>query len=295
MKAKLFFNPFRYVAGWTALGIGLVIMAITALAGWANGVMFDGALDIHTARHTLSMAFQMQGVAFLSLMLCMWAAGAIFSKTQYRVVDVVGTVAFARAPMMILALLAFLPIMPERMDSFGMVCFTVLAVLAVAWMVALLYNGYTVCFNMRGLRSALSFIGGILSAEVVSKLAIAFLLFGPVQSKAADPASTVIPAGQTINQTTEIVVKALENGDYNTVFAYFDNTMRKAVSVAKLKMVWETTSAQLGGFVKADTSVSAQNYKEYQVLIIPCTFKSGVMSLQLTFNGEGYISGLFLK
>ena len=43
----LLFNPFFYVAGIKALGLGLAAIFLAGLVGWCGHTHFDGVLDTH--------------------------------------------------------------------------------------------------------------------------------------------------------------------------------------------------------------------------------------------------------
>ena len=135
---KWLYNPFERIAGWQALFIGLAAMALTAVVGKINNVAFDGVLDAHTgARFSFTASFAMQAVNFISLFLTMWLAGVCFSKSKLRAIDVAGTMALARAPMLLLALICFLPIAPVGLYDFTrMVIFGVICIPFIIWMIA---------------------------------------------------------------------------------------------------------------------------------------------------------------
>jgi len=175
---KWLINPFERIAGWQALFIGLAAMALTAVTGTINHVAFDGALDIHWwTEPTFSGSFAMQVIDFFALFLAMWLAGVCFSKSKLRAIDVAGTMALARAPMLLLTIVCFLPIVPEdildipRVAIFGLVCVPFLI-----WMIALMYNAYTVSCHLKGARAVSSFIGALLLAEIISKVVISLWL-----------------------------------------------------------------------------------------------------------------------
>jgi len=177
MKAKWLINPFERIAGWQALVIGIAAMALTAIIGKLNQVAFDGVLDVHVgATFNLSASFIMQAVNFLALFLTMWLAGVCFSKTKLRTIDVAGTMALSRAPMLLLAIICFLPVVPKTLlDVPSLIIFTLICILFVIWMIVLMYNAYSVSCHLKGGRAVVSFIGALLVAEIISKV-ILFLL-----------------------------------------------------------------------------------------------------------------------
>ena len=47
------FNPFRFIAGFKALLLGLAIVWISAFVGSLSNTHFDGVLDAHALGHIL--------------------------------------------------------------------------------------------------------------------------------------------------------------------------------------------------------------------------------------------------
>ena len=307
MKAKWFINPFERIAGWQALIIGVAVMALTAVIGKLNQVAFDGVLDVHVgATFNLSASFIMQAVNFLALFLTMWLAGVCFSKTKLRAIDVAGTMALARMPMLLLAFVGFLPVVPKiLLNVSSLIIFTLICIPFVVWMIALMYNAYSVSCHLKGSRAVVSFIGALLVAEIISKI-ILFLLSSHLlivsenlQHTAIETSipqeQIIIPQNQTIQQTAKIIVEALQKSDTKTVRAYFDETMKKGLSEAQMNMAWQSVSLLEGELKSADTNVEATPHGEYDILLIPCTFERGSLNIQLAFNHEGKISGLYFK
>ena len=306
-KWKWIYNPFERLAGLPALIIGIVAMALTAVIGKINHVAFDGVIDVHTgALFGFSASFAMQAVAFLALFLTMWIAGICFSKSRLRVIDIAGTTALARAPMLLLAVICFLPVAPagiydiSRIIIFGIICFPFLV-----WMIALMYNAYTVSCNLKGGKAVISFIGALLVAEIISKLVFIFLLSGlftnnsPVASATLEITNsaknvTFIADSLTIRQKTEKVVHAFEQGDFDSITIYFDENMEKNLSTEKLKLAWTQVILTCGKFEKAGIdSLKETHIDKYDVIEVPLFFQNNRLNLRLAFNSDGKIGGLF--
>jgi hypothetical protein len=177
MKAKWLINPFERIAGWQSLVIGVCIMALTAVAGKFSHVAFDGVLDIHAGTtFDLPASFAMQAVDFLALFLTMWLAGIFFSKTRTRAIDLAGTMALARAPMLPVALICFLPVAPASpYDIPRLIALLFISLPFIVWMIALMYNAYSVSCNVKGTRAILSVIGALAIADIVSDRVFIFL------------------------------------------------------------------------------------------------------------------------
>jgi hypothetical protein len=248
----------------------------------------------------------MQTVDFLSLFLMMWLAGICFSKSRLRAVDVAGTMALARAPMLLLVIVCFLPIILENhYDIFRLMVFGLICIPFTVWMIALMYNAYAVSCHLKGGRAAWSFIGALLVAEVISKLVFIFLLSSlftnvPIKnifnSESSDPKEIVVAIDSlTIRQKTENVVKAFERGNFDAITVYFDETMKKKLSPNLLKMAWIQNNFTCGKFEKANMdSLKETSINKYNVIEVPFFFAKEKRNLRLTFNSDGEISGLFL-
>ena len=305
MKTKLLINPFERIAGWQAFVAGVAVMMLTAVVGKINQVAFDGVLDVHPlALLDYLASFAMQAVVFLALFLTMWLAGVCFSKTGLRAIDVAGTIALSRAPMLLLAVICFLPVTPAVLhDIPRMVIFSIICVPFIIWTIALMYSAYTVSCHLKGVRAVVSFIGALLVAEIISKVVFIFLLNGlltgsPTIGKSgtgsAENAVTVADTTLTIRQKTEIVVKAFEQGRLEDITVYFDETMTKSLPLNMLKMAWMQTVLTCGKFEKYDMENLTENrFDKYDVVEVPFFFRRENRKLRLAFNSNGEISGLF--
>jgi len=303
-KWKWVYNPFERIAGWSALVIGVVVMALTAVIGKLNRVAFDGVLYAHAgASFSFLTSFAMRAINFLALFLTMWVAGILFSKSKVRAVDVAGTMALAHIPILLFAVICFLPVIPAGLyDIPRIIIFSIIYILFAIWVIALMYNAYSVSCNLKGTKAVVSFIVALLVAEIISKLVIIFLLSGLFTHSPAmnvsennltkDP--VVVTDSLSIRQKTKNVVKSFEQGNYKDITVYFDSTMRKGLSSEGLKLAWIQTSMTCGPFEKANLdSLKETHVDKYDVIEVPFSFQKENLNLRLAFNGKGEISGLF--
>ena len=303
---KYLINPFERIAGWQALLVGFAAMALTAVIGAINNIAFDGVIDVHAAEAlSFSASFLMQAVNFLSVFLTMWLAGVCFSKTKLRAIDVAGTMALARTPMLLPAIICFLPVAPDSVfDIPRLAVFILVCMPFIVWMIALMYNGYIVSCHLKGVRAVVSFIGALFVAEVASKIII-ILMMGSVF--AGMPINKVFSFGSsetsenivctnslTILEKTENVVKAFENGDFRAVTVYFDANMKRALPPAGLRLAWTQTVATCGRFEKADIeALTETRIENFDVIEVSFFFARERRNLRLAFNQDGEIGGLF--
>ncbi len=183
------FKPFEFVAGGRALLLGLAAIGGAALIGSAFQAHFDGAIDLHVGRGGPVWLFLAEGAFdWLALACVLLLMGRLVSRTRFRAVDIFGTQALARWPTLVMAAAVSAPsfqrvsqhmrarwvrsapaveIHPGDHVMAGLILCAVLLLLV--WLVALMYQAYATCCNLKGARAAVSFIGGLLVAEIISK------------------------------------------------------------------------------------------------------------------------------
>jgi hypothetical protein len=186
------FNPFRFIAGYQALLIGLAAIILTSLLGSLSNTHFDGVLDVHTPRQAPQWFFLCEGlINWISLAILLLVLGLIVSRSSFRTIDVIGTQALARWPYLVTAL-AMLPEANRKVPEYLMTKLTqshtailingtdiaifaitmFLTILMLIWMVALMYRAYAVSCNIKGPKAIVTFIVGLIGAEAISKVAI---------------------------------------------------------------------------------------------------------------------------
>lgn len=192
----LLINPFTYVAGWRALGWGLVVLAATIAVAVTGRIHYDGVMDLHVSPVTApGWLYACQPVAdWLVVALVFWLAGRVFSRSKQRGIDYFGTTAMARFPYLIAGIL-WMPallgrfaeplskmagthehILEELISLPGLPWFIIgvlITLVLVAWLAVISYFALKESSGMRHTRALGVFLGAALVAEIVSKLAIA--------------------------------------------------------------------------------------------------------------------------
>ena len=222
MKAKWLINPFERIAGWQALGIGVVALALTSVFGSMNGVFFSGMLQIAPVKHDFVQALQVQALNWLIPFLTLWLAGVCFSKAKIRVIDVAGTTLLARVPLLLMVVICFLPVVPASFyDIPRLVVFAVIYIPVMIWIIFLMYNAFSVSCHMKGGLGMIVYIGSIIIAEVILGCIYFFLLSylftnTPVSASTetnTDQTVVVTADTSTIRQKMENIVLAFEQGE----------------------------------------------------------------------------------
>jgi len=190
------FNPFVYIAGAQALGLGLGAILLAGLIGSLSNTHFDGVLDTHTGLHVPLWVFLAEGLAdWLCLSLVLLIFGKIISNTAFRTIDLLGTQALARWPSLFISLIPLLPafqrfshdLVAQLTNPGGTIAYNTpdasiffagvtIMLLLLCWEVALMYKSYSVSCNVKGGKAIGTFIAGLLLAEILSKIALYWLL-----------------------------------------------------------------------------------------------------------------------
>ena len=186
------FNPFKFVAGFKALVIGLVFVVAASLLGSLGNIHFDGVLDAHYGPAWPIWAFIVEGlIDWLSLALILAIFAVILWRKTSRFIDVVGTQALARWPSLVVSLIllcgAYKRAINEvvaqaqqggglaalnAVDMTALIVISVLLIAFVVWMVALMYLAFSISCNAKGAKAAIVFIVALVLGEVISKIAL---------------------------------------------------------------------------------------------------------------------------
>lgn len=180
------FNPFKRIAGIEAFIIGLIIASITALIGSFSGVVFDGIIDVHFDKQlTLGNSFLCTFIDIFTLVLFMYLAGLVVAK-GFRFVDMLGTMTLSRAPFILLAISGFIASPPDLQsiynnpfvifESKGFIVMMLLSIPVTCWVIILMYRAFVIITGKNSSKSLILFIAAFFMAELISKLAIYFLV-----------------------------------------------------------------------------------------------------------------------
>lgn len=185
---KWLFNPFIYIAGARALGIGLAAMLLTAVAGYYSNTHFDGVIDVHTGNTPAPLFVYLleQLIIWASAVGVFYAASLLFSRSATRFIDIAGTMALARWVALFAAIAGFGIHVPKHMNTVAditnaitgsVIALSVLIIIITIWMVALMYNAFTVSANIKGSKAIVVFTGSLIIAETLSHFITFYLRY----------------------------------------------------------------------------------------------------------------------
>jgi len=191
--ARWLFNPFVRIAGEQALAIGLIVIVASGLVAAAAGVHFDGLLDFHPGYRVSFWVPTVEGLLNWSVItVLLVGVSFLVAPWTVRLVDIAGTQALARFPLL-LAALACIP-EPVREANEALVTAAIegrmvtpsaaslvagqFAVACWIWMVWLMWKAFSVSCNQRGGRAVAIFVAAVIAGEVATKFLLGRLLGG---------------------------------------------------------------------------------------------------------------------
>lgn len=316
------FNPFFYVAGLQALGLGMAAIGLASLIGWWGHTHFDGVLDTHTGAAAPLWLFFAEGVIdWLCLFLVLWLGGRVISASSFRAVDLLGTQALARWPAVIISLIAlpkaFQTIGNELLEQlkqgkfqlspghaiffFGIIIATIPFI---CWMVVLMYESFSVSCNVKGGKAIGTFIAGVVVAEILSKLCLVLILpyaeIGDASAAATHSrASAVVSASASAGKPAADLraagaqfVDLLAASDFAGALARFDSAMTGTLPQPKLEAAWQTVQQQAGPF-KKQLRARVETIAGYNVVFVTCQFEHANLDVKVVFDARQQVAGLF--
>ncbi len=171
---KALFNPFRYIAGVKALIMGLIFIVASALMLYSGNYIQDSYIHIGMADAPLWYVFAMQIVWWLLPALLLYLCGVVLSKSKIRIIDILGTTAFAQlillmmiAPMLLpavvsssLEMLSALQsgAVPDMASQTPMLIYGIWSTFCLILFYIWNYNAFSVSCNVKGWKAILVFI-----------------------------------------------------------------------------------------------------------------------------------------
>ena len=193
--ARWLFNPFVRIGGEQTLAIGLGAIVVSGLVAAAGGVHFDGLLDFHPGFSVSWWVPVVEGLvnwSVISVLLVL--VSLLVAPRTVRLVDIAGTQALARIPLLLAALVC-VPA-PVRDANVALVTAAVegrmsmstpTAAILVAglfagacgiWMIWLMWKAFAVSCNQRGARAVAIFVAAVIAGELATKFLLIRMLGG---------------------------------------------------------------------------------------------------------------------
>lgn len=190
MIQKLF-NPFVQIAGSKSLLIGLLFLLLSSTLAAFFNTRFDGVLDAHYTKNQsfyLSYLDNLINISVITLIL--YGFGSLFTKGRARFIDILGTSTLARFPLFIIPLFNIQnqsgligekiiqsitkpnDIQLTQFEWIYLIISGIASLLLIIWYIVLMFSAYKISTNLKGANLIVSFILGLIIAEIVSKILI---------------------------------------------------------------------------------------------------------------------------
>jgi len=190
---KTLLNPFERYSERTLLMVGVISIIVGSLIAFAFNGRYDGVVDLHFSKDvSLAQPFIDNAINVVCLLLPLLLLGK-FINSKTRVIDILTAILIARIPYYVLPvfnandLMQFITdeltrsigqesqaAIPQfgSTDSIIVLLFAVASILALIWMVIMLFNGFKTATNLKTIGHKVLFALAIIVAEVLSKIII---------------------------------------------------------------------------------------------------------------------------
>ncbi len=184
-------NPFYTIAGWKALAWGLLGMAVATAGSMAAHLHYHGLMHYGSAPNDAWWCYTAEHlVVWLVPAAIFYVAGLLLSPSRIRLIDVLGTTAFAQIPFAVMNLFylpeqvqTFIALTPEELA--GKISQESYWLPIVGWLTpSLLFLAVVLCWlavalktscNLRGWRLLLGYAAGIIGGDMACRLIISLM------------------------------------------------------------------------------------------------------------------------
>jgi hypothetical protein len=179
MKINYLYNPFTRIAGLKSLITGLFALLLTTYLSFWTGTHFNGLSNIDFAKDSGFIFFLVEHLSsWISISIFFYLSGLFLSKSKIRVIDILGTLLFARIPLIITPLIRIFPFFQSFVfQSWEMYLILGIYLFSLIWTIILLFNGFKISCNLKNVKLITSFIISLIIAEITTRLIIIAITF----------------------------------------------------------------------------------------------------------------------
>ena len=171
---KRIFNPFRYIAGAKSLIFGLIFIATSILLLYSGGYIQDSYIHIGMAAAPLWKVAAMQILWWVLPAGILYLCGLMLSKSKIRVIDILGTTAFAQIILLLMIAPMLLPVVmnnsmeliaalqsgvtPQTASLMPIIIYSIWSLICLVVFYIWNYNAFAVSCNVGGWKAIVAFI-----------------------------------------------------------------------------------------------------------------------------------------
>ena len=305
------FNPFHFLAGGQALAWGLACIVLTAWLGGIFDFRFTGVISFqHTAPAPLWHAIAQGIIAWAIPSALLYIGGRLISRSRVRPIDVFGTQALARAPWLLIALIAVSP--PFRsiaaklltepfldLSAWGVAFISLVAlvlILLLVWIVFLMYRAFAVSCNVAGGRAIAVFIAAIAIGEVATGAA-GRLLPGTATPDTVASAPVQSEQHHQAAQLATQILQAHEQGRFEALGPEASEGFRKAFTAEIQRHSYQQLRQLFGTFEGLDFVETHSIESQPNLLIhrFRGRYSTASPEVRVVLDQDGKLTGLWIK
>ncbi len=305
------FNPFHFLAGGQALAWGLACIVLTAWLGGIFDFRFTGVISFQrTAPAPLWHAIAQGLMAWAIPSALLYIGGRLISRSRVRPIDVFGTQALARAPGLLIALIAVSPLfrsiatslVTESISDFSIAQLALLSsvgivlILLLVWMVLLMYRAFAISCNVAGGRAIAVFIAAIALGEVATGAA------GRLLPGTATPQTVASPPVQSeqhhlAEQLATQILQAHEQGRFEALGPEATESFRKAFTAEVQRHSYQQIRQLFGTFEGLDFVETRSIEGQPHLLIhrFRGRYSTASPEVRVVLDQDGKLVGLWIK
>lgn len=171
---KALFNPFRYIAGAKALIFGLVFIVASTLLLYSGGFIQDSYIHIGMAEASFLEVLGAQTIWWIVPAALLYLCGLLLSKSKIRIIDILGTTAFAQLILLLMIAPMLLPVVmnnmlesvaslqtgavPDMAEFTPMIIYSIWSLIYLMLFYIWNYNAFAVSCNVSGWKAIVAFI-----------------------------------------------------------------------------------------------------------------------------------------
>ena len=180
------FNPFRYIAGFKALCFGAIFIIASALLLYSGSMVQDGYIHIGYADVPLWRTIATQVAWWIIPAIALYLCGIALSKSKIRLIDMLGTTAFAQLALLLMIVPMLLPAvqnsttellvalqagtLPTTTIALPLLLYGIWSIAGLALYYIWNYNAFATSCNLSGGRAIIPFVATQLLLTVLSAL-----------------------------------------------------------------------------------------------------------------------------
>ena len=180
---KALFNPFRYIAGAKALVMGYLFIVASALMLYSGNLIQDSYIHIGMAKASFWEVLGAQTIWWVVPALLLYLCGLLLSKSKIRIIDILGTTAFAQIIMLMMIAPMLLPVVMNNMlesvaslqsgaileptSLMPMMIYSIWSLICLILFYTWNYNAFAVSCNVSGWKAIAAFIAVQVAVTIV--------------------------------------------------------------------------------------------------------------------------------